>query len=134
MASRTEDLSLSELLSEVTGELGELFRKEVELAKVETSEQVSKAVKAGAMLGAAGVVAFLAVLLLSFAAAWGLAEVLPTGVAFLIVGVVFLVVAALLGSAGKKKIATISPVPDQTVATLRADVQVARDSIARGVR
>jgi uncharacterized membrane protein YqjE len=134
MAMRTEDRSLSELLSQVTGELGELFRKEVELAKVETSEQVSRAVKAGAMLGAAGVVAFLAAMLLAWAAAWGLAEVIPTGLAFLIVGVVFLIVAAVLGSAGKKKMSNVSPVPDQTVATLRADVQVARDSIARGVR
>ncbi len=134
MAMRTEDRSLSELLSDVTGELATLFRKEMELAKVETSEQVSRAVKAGAMLGAAGVVAFLAVILLAFAAAWGLAEVLPTGFAFLVVGVVFLVVAALLGSAGKKKMSSVSPVPDQTVATLKADVQVARDSIARGAR
>jgi len=134
VAVRTEDRSLSELLSDVTGELATLFRKEVELAKVETSEQVSRAVKAGAMLGAAGVVAFLAVMLLAWAAAWGLAEVLPTGVAFLIVGVVFLLVAALLGSAGKKKLSSVSPVPDQAVATLRADVQVARESFARGAR
>ena len=132
MATRSEERSLSELLSQVTSELGTLFRKEVELAKVETSEQVSQAVKAGAALGAAGVVAFLAVLLLAFAAAWGLAEAIPAGLAFLIVGVVFLVVSAVLGSAGKKKMASVSPVPDQTVATLRADVQVARDSIARG--
>ena len=134
MALRTEDRSLSELLSEVTGELGVLFRKEVELAKVETSEQISRAVKAGAMLGAAGVVAFLAAMLLAWAAAWGLAEVIPTGFAFLIVGAVFLIVAAALGSTGKKKLSNVSPVPDQTVATLRADVQVARDSIARGAR
>jgi len=134
VAVRSEDRSLSELLSDVTGELATLFRKEVELAKVETSEQVSRAVKAGAMLGAAGVVAFLAVMLLAWAAAWGLAEVLPTGVAFLIVGVVFLIVAALLGSAGKKKLSSVSPVPDQAVATLRADVQVARESFARGAR
>jgi len=134
VAGRTEDRSLSELLSDVTGELATLFRKEVELAKVETSEQVSRAVKAGAMLGAGGVVAFLAVMLLAWAAAWGLAEVMPTGFAFLVVGMVVLLVAALLGSAGKKKMSSVSPVPDQTVATLRADVQVARDSFARGAR
>lgn len=134
MASHTNEQSLSELLSAVTGELAVLFRKEVELAKVETSEQVSRAVKAGAMLGAAGVVAFLALMLLAWAAAWGLAEVLPTGFAFLIVGVVFLVTAAVLGSSGKRKMASVSPVPDQTVATLRADVQTARDSLARGAR
>ncbi len=134
MAMSTEERPLSELLSEVTGELGVLFRQEVELAKVETSEQVSRAVKAGAMLGAAGVVALLATMLLAWAAAWGLAEVIPTGFAFLVVGIVFLVMAAVLGSAGKKRMSSVNAVPDQTVATLRADVQSARDSIARGVR
>ena len=134
MATSTEDRSLSELLSDVTGEIATLFRKEVELARVETSEQVSKAAKAGAMLGAAAVVGFLTLILLAFAAAWGLSEVVPEGVAFLIVGVVFGVVAAVLASVGKKKIASVNPVPDQTVQTLKADVQVAKDSFARGAR
>jgi len=134
MAVSTEDRSLSELLSDVTGEIATLFRQEVELARVETSEQVSRAAKAGAMLGAAAVVGFLTLILLAFAAAWGLTEVVPEGVAFLIVGVVFGLVAAVLASAGKKKIASIRPVPDQTVQTLKDDVQVAKDSFARGAR
>ncbi len=134
MAVSTEDRSLSELLSDVTGEIATLFRQEVELARVETSEQVSRAAKAGAMLGAAAVVGFLTLILLAFAAAWGLTEVVPEGVAFLIVGLVFGLVAAVLASAGKKKIASIRPVPDQTVQTLKDDVQVAKDSFARGAR
>jgi F0F1-type ATP synthase assembly protein I len=134
MATRTEERSLSELLSEVTGEIATLFRKEVELARAETSEQVSRAAKAGAMLGAAAVVGFLTLILLAFAAAWGLSEVVPEGVAFLIVGLVFGLVAAVLASAGKKKIAAVNPMPDQTVQTLKADVQVAKDSFARGAR
>ena len=134
MATRAEDRSLSELLSDVTGEIATLFRKEVELARAETSEQVSRAAKAGAMLGAAAVVGFLTLILLAFAAAWGLSEVVPEGVAFLIVGLVFGLVAAVLASAGKKKIASVNPMPDQTVQTLKADVQVAKDSFARGAR
>ena len=134
MATRAEDRSLSELLSDVTGEIATLFRKEVELARAETSEQVSRAAKAGAMLGAAAVVGFLTLILLAFAAAWGLSEVVPEGVAFLVVGLVFGLVAAVLASAGKKKIASIRPVPDQTVQTLKDDVQVAKDSFARGAR
>ncbi len=134
MATRAEDRSLSELLSDVTGEIATLFRKEVELARAETSEQVSRAAKAGAMLGAAAVIGFLTLILLAFAAAWGLSEVVPEGVAFLIVGVVFGIVAAVLASAGRKKIASVNPMPDQTVQTLKADVQVAKDSFARGAR
>lgn len=134
MATRTDDRPLSELLSQVTDEIATLFRKEVELARAETSEQVSRAAKAGAMLGAAAVVGLLTLILLASAAAWGLSEVVPEGVAFLIVAVVFGLVAAVLASAGKKKIAAVKPMPDQTVQTLKADVQVAKDSFARGAR
>ena len=58
----------------------------------------------------------------------------PEGVAFLIVGVVFAVVTAVLAVAGKKRIASVNPVPTQTVQTLKSDVQVAKDSFARGAR
>jgi membrane protein implicated in regulation of membrane protease activity len=134
MAYRTEDRSLSELLSDVTTEVANLFRKEVELAKAETTEQVSKAAKAGGMLGAAAVIGFLDLILFSFALAWALSEVVPEGVAFAIVGVVFAIVAGILAMAGKKRLANVNPVPNQTVQTLRQDVQVAKDSFARGVR
>jgi hypothetical protein len=134
MAYRTEDRSLSELLSDVTTEVATLFRKEVELAKAETTEQVSRAAKAGGMLGAAAIIGFLDLILFSFAAAWALSEVVPEGVAFAIVGVVFAIVAGVLALAGKKRMASISPVPTQTVQTLKADVQVAKDSFARGAR
>jgi uncharacterized membrane protein YqjE len=134
MAMRTDDRSLSELVSEVTGEVATLFRKEVELARVETTEQVSRAAKAGGMLGAAAVIGFLDLILFSFAAAWALSEVVPEGVAFLIVAVVFAIVAGALFMAGKKRIANINPVPTQTVQTVKEDVQVAKDSFARGVR
>lgn len=134
MAYRTEDRSLSELLSDVTTEVATLFRKEVELAKAETTEQVSRAAKAGGMLGAAAVIGFLDLILFSFALAWALAEVMPEGAAFAIVGVLFAIVAGVLAMAGKKRLATVNPVPNQTVQTLRDDVQVAKDSFARGVR
>ena len=134
MAYRTEERSLSELLSDVTTEIATLFRKEVELAKAETSEQVSRAAKAGGMLGAAAVIGFLDLILFSFALAWALSEVVPEGVAFAIVAVLFAVVAGVLAMAGKKRLAAVNPVPNQTVQTLKDDVQVAKDSFARGVR
>ncbi len=134
MAMRAEDRSLSDLLSDVTSELGTLFRQEVELARVETSEQVSRAAKAGGMLGAAAVIGFLDLILFSFAAAWALSEIVPEGVAFLIVAVVFAIVAGVLAVAGKKRLASVNPVPNQTVQTLKTDVQVAKDSFARGVK
>ena len=67
------------------------------------------------------------------AAAWGLAEIMDTGLAFLVVGVVFLAVAAGLGAQGKTKLARFSPVPQATVQTVKEDVETAKDSLQRGV-
>ncbi len=110
------------------------MRKEIELAKVETKEQIDRGVKGVAAFAVAGVVGLLAAILLSFAAAWGLAEVMPTGLAFLIVAVVFGAVAGVLALQGKKKLATFSPVPERTVETVKEDVQAAKDALQRGAQ
>ena len=127
-----EERPLSELFAELTNEVKVLISKEVELAKVETKKELSKAAKAGTMFGAAGVAAFLGVLLLAFAAAWGLAAVIPTGWAFLIVAMVFLGAAGILAARGRRNLADFNPVPERTLETLKDDVQVAKGSLARG--
>jgi uncharacterized membrane protein len=109
-----------------------LMSKEMELAKLELKEEASKASKAGALLAATGVVALFALLLVSFAAAWGLAAVIPTGFAFLAVGVLYLAAAGVLLSKGRKQFAEVSPAPERTMATLKEDVQVAKAALSRG--
>jgi uncharacterized membrane protein YqjE len=118
--------SVGELLSDVTQDLGQLVRKEIELAKSETREEIRDAARAGAMFGVAGVVGLLALLMLSFAVAWGLAEVMPAGVAFLIVGIVDVVIAAIAVRAGRERFQEFDPVPHETIDTLKEDVQWAR--------
>ena len=125
---------LTELLSDVTAQIQHLLRKEIELAKVETKEQIDRGVKGAAAFAGAGVVGLLGAILLAFAAAYGLAEVMATGFAFLIVGVVFLAVAGVLALQGKKKLAAFSPVPQQTVETVKEDVETAKDSLQRGAQ
>jgi uncharacterized membrane protein YqjE len=121
------DKSLGQLLGELTGELTDLVRKELQLAQVEIKEEVRQAGKGGGFLGGAGVAGFLALILLSFALAWGLAELMPEGFAFLIVGVLWAIVAAVLASRGRKELKEVQPVPRQTMETLKEDAQWARD-------
>jgi len=128
-----DERPLGELISDVTGQLQQLVRKEMELARVETKEQIAQAGKGLGAFGAAGAVGFVALILLAFAAAWGLAEVMATGLAFLVVGVIFLAVAGVLALQGKSKLAGVSPVPQQTVETVKEDVETAKDSLQRGV-
>jgi uncharacterized membrane protein YqjE len=129
-----QERPLGELFSEMTQQLQVLVRKEIELARVETKDQVANAGKAAALFGATGVVGLIGAMLLAMAAAWGLAEVMATGLAFLIVGAVFVVVAvALLGSA-KSRAKSIRPVPAQTMATVKEDVEEAKSAIQRGAQ
>jgi uncharacterized membrane protein len=78
------------------------------------------------MLGGGALAGYLALILLSFAAAWGLAEVVDAGWAFLIVGLLVAAVAAVLAVNGRNKLRQVHPVPDQTVDTLKEDARWAR--------
>ncbi len=119
------DKSLGELLGDLTREMGDLVRKEIDLAKVEAKEQATTAGKAGAMLAAGAVGGLLALAFLSHALAWGLAEIMPEGFAYLIVGVLWVIVAAVLASMGRKRLKQVSG-PQQTVDTLKEDVAWAK--------
>ena len=125
-ASDGAEPSLAELLTRTTQDLAGLLRNEVELAKVELKEEATIAARAGAMLGAAGVLGHLALLLGLFAAAWGLATVMPTGFAFLIVAVVVGIVAAVLFVIGRNRLKDATPVAPKTAETLKEDVEWAK--------
>jgi uncharacterized membrane protein YqjE len=120
------DRSLGELLSRLSTDFGELVSTQVELAKVEIKEEVSRAAKGTGLLGGGAVAAHMALLLLSFAAAWGLAEVMAAGLAFLIMGVIWAIAAAVLAMQGRKKLRTATPVIPQTKEELKEDVEWAK--------
>jgi Putative Actinobacterial Holin-X, holin superfamily III len=124
-----DDRKLGELFADLSRDVSTLVRQEVQLAKTELRDEVSKAGKAGGMLGGAALMGLYCLLLLAFAAAWGLSEVVPEGVAFLIVGVVFGIVAAVLFVVGRAKLRQVRPVPNETVETLKEDVQWAKAQV-----
>ena len=67
--------------------------------------------------------------LLCFAAAWGLAEVIPEGFAFLIVAAVVGIVAAVMVVLGRKRLEAAREVAPETVETLKEDAQWTRQQI-----
>lgn len=119
------DRSMSELLSQLTSDFSGLVTTHIELAKVEIKEEVTKAGKGAGMLGGGAFAAAMAILLLSFAAAWGLTEIVPEGVAFLIVGLVWAAAAAVLALTGKQKLAE-ARMPEQTMQEVKEDAQWVR--------
>ena len=121
-----DERGLGELVKDMTSELSELFRKEIELAKVEAKEEVAKVAKTAGMFGGAGLAGWLAVFFFSFALAWALDAVMPRWLAFVLVGVVYAAGTGVLFVQGRKTAKTIHPVPEQTVETLKEDVQWAK--------
>jgi uncharacterized membrane protein YqjE len=120
---RSDGRSIGDLVGAATSELSLLVRKEVELAKLEMKEQGARAADSAKYLGIAAFCGYLTAVLLSVAAAWGLAEAVPAGVAFLIVAVILGVVAGVAFLAGRERIRKLHPVPEATVETLKEDVQ-----------
>jgi hypothetical protein len=117
------DTSVGELIGNISDDLSQLFRQEVELAKTEVKQEAAKAGKAAGMLGGAGFAGYLTVVLLSFALVFGLANVMDAGWAALIVAVVWAVIGAVLYAIGRKRLTTVDPVPRRTVDTIKEDAQ-----------
>jgi hypothetical protein len=117
------DTSIGEVIGNISNDLSQLFRQEVELAKAEVKQEAAKAGKAAGFLGGAGFAGYLAVVLLSFALVFGLANVMDAGWAALIVAVIWLIIGAVLYTNGRKKLKTVDPMPRRTVDTLKEDAQ-----------
>jgi hypothetical protein len=120
-AGRTDvgDIALGQLIGDITSDLSQLMRQEVELAKVEVRAEVTKTGKAAGMLGGAGFAGYMVALFLSIALWWGLANVMDQGWAALIVAAVWAVIGAVLFTTGRARLRTVHPKPERTVETVK---------------
>lgn len=123
------DKSLSELFGQLSHDVGDLVGAQVELAKVELREEARDAGRSAGMFAGAGVAGVLALLLLSMAAAWGLAEVVPEGVGFAIVGAAWAIAALVLFVVARRRMREIEAVPE-TRESVKEDVQWARQQMS----
>lgn len=91
-----EDKTMGELVFEVSERTSNLIREEIELAKTEVSEKVTTLARGSAVGIAAGVFAFLALILLMHAFALGVASLFGWGAwaGYLLEGVIFIGIAA----------------------------------------
>ncbi|MEU0530261.1 phage holin family protein [Amycolatopsis tolypomycina] len=113
------DTSVGELMSNVMHDLSTLVRQEVALAKAEVKTEAGKAAKGAGMLGGAGFAGYMVLLFLSFALWQGLANVMDSGWAALIVAVVWAIAGAVLYATGRREVRRINPKPERTVETLQ---------------
>ncbi len=117
--AKAESSSLGDLLGDVTRDMSMLMRQEVELAKVELKQSVSRAGKGGGMLAGAGVAGHFVLLFLSLALWWALGNLMGLGWSGVVVAVLWGVVAAVLAAKGRKELNAVKGLP-QTAETLQA--------------
>lgn len=118
-APRPEHRSVGELVFDVSERTSVLIREEIELAKAEVSEKVTKIARGSAVGVAAGTFAFLALILIMEGIAWVLNEEVfdgKTWPGFFIEAAVFLLIAAAAGFFAYKSVkAGAPPIPEQAI-------------------
>jgi uncharacterized membrane protein YqjE len=117
--SPQDDRSVSQLVFDVAEKSSSLVREEIELAKAEISEKVTKILRGSVVGMAAGVFAFLALILVMEGVAWLLAEEVFDGNAwpgFFVEAALFLLIAAGAGFFAYRSLQAGSPpVPEQAI-------------------
>jgi len=118
---------IGELLKQLSEETTTLVRKELDLAKAEMTEKAKEAGKGAGMFGAAGILGFLALGALTAFFIMLLDGAVPNWAAALIVAAVYAAIAGVLALTGKNKVQEATPpMPEQTVETIKEDVQWAK--------
>ncbi|HTJ37671.1 MAG TPA: phage holin family protein [Dactylosporangium sp.] len=132
-APPVSERSTAELVRLAAEQISTLVRDELKLAQIELTQKGKRAGVGVGMFGGAGVVALYGVGALLAAAIIGLATVVPAWLSALIVGVVLLAVAGLLALLGRGQVRkAVPPLPQETVAGVRADIDTITTSVKHG--
>lgn len=120
---------IPEVLRDIVGNLREIVRAEILLAKVEITEEASEAAKAAATFGMGLVSGFYGIGLFLLAAVYALSMIVAAWLAALLVGSLLAIVAIGLMSAGKKKFKRLNPARSKTIQRLEENLQWAKHQI-----
>ena len=120
-------VSLAELVKQLSEQTSRLARQEVELAKSELAVKGKRAGVGAGMFGGAGAFGFYALGALVAAAILALATAVAAWLAALIVAAVLGVIAGVLALQGRNKVQqAIPPMPEQATESVKEDVQWAK--------
>jgi uncharacterized membrane protein YqjE len=130
-----DDASTSDLVKALSEQTSRLVKQEMELAKVELSEKGKQAgIGAGLFVGA-GVFGLYALGALTATIIAALSLAMDTWLAALIVTILWAAVAGVMALVGKGRMQKVSPpTPEQTVESVKEDVQWTKTSAQRGRR
>ena len=121
------DRSLGELLKQLSQETTQLVHQELELAKAEIQQKAKQAGAGAGMFGGAGALGLAALGALTACFILALDLIMAAWLAALIVAVVYGIIAFVLVKQGQAKLKAAGPaVPEQTIETVKEDVEWAK--------
>lgn len=125
---QTDDRSLKDLFGDLTHSVSTLFRKEIELARAETSEKISQAGIAAGSIAGGGILALAALIVLLQALVIALSELgLAPALSALIVGGIVAIIAFALIYKGMNDLKASNLAPTRTVESLRRDAHMVKE-------
>ena len=121
----TAERSISTVLFDILGNVQEIIRSEMRLARTEVAEELGKLRSASLLLGAGALLGAFSALFLLLAIVYALSLVVPAWGAALIVAAAVAAVAAILLGAGFKRIKAVRAAP-KTTESLKENVEWAK--------
>jgi uncharacterized membrane protein YqjE len=112
---------VTEVFRDIVGNVQEMVRSEVRLARAEMSEEISKTARAGALLAAGAVLGAIGGVFLLVFLAQLLGLVMPAWAATLIVGLLVAITGFALITTGKSRLRM--PTPEKTIENVKENVE-----------
>lgn len=130
---RPEHEGIGSAVKQLSQDLGILVRQEMELARREMLEKAKVAGAGAGMLSGSAIAGLLTLGSLTALLMIAISLALPLWLSALIVTAMWAVITAVLALAGKKKIQEAGPlVPEQTIQSVKEDVQWAQSGLKSG--
>lgn len=123
------DRSIGELLTDITRDLSALFREEVALAKRETQQTITTAIKDVVFATVGAFVLYTGVLVLIAAAVVALALVVDLWLSAVIIGSATTLIGVILLMMGIQQLRTLSLVPEKSVRNVKKDAETIRENV-----
>jgi hypothetical protein len=127
----SQDRPIGDLAKQLSEQVSRLVREELRLAELEMTRKGKRLGFGAAMFGSGGAIALYGVAAVLAAVILLLAKVMPAWGSALVVGVLF-VISATLAALGRKQVrGAAPPVPQQTVDSVKADVEEIKERAHR---
>ena len=133
--TQLSDQPAGDLLRQLSEQTATLVRQELDLARAEVTEKGKQAGLGAGMFGAAGLIGLFALGALTAAIILLLATAITGWLSALIVAAVYSAVAGVLVLNGRSRVQrAVPPVPEQSLESVKTDVEVTRERVQEGRR